>query len=165
MSLPKSVNLLTLEPWKENSLLIRFEHTLGKDEDETYSKPVTFDFQDVFRSFAIVSVRETTLAGNQWLSDAKRFQFTAKTAESNQIPKTVEPIARDNSHMLEQKPKPFPDISIAQYYQPTYRMGQRRLRELSDVNDFTITLKPMEIRTFVAELEWRPNVQPFRPPF
>lgn len=126
LSLPKNVHILTFEPWKSDSLLIRFEHILAKGEDEQYSKEVSFDFKDVFRSFDIVSVRETKLAGNQWLSDSKPLNFSAKSFDSN-------------------------------------RIARNKRADNYDDDDFMITLKPMEIRTFIAELEWRPKVKPFRP--
>lgn len=82
-SLPPNVNLLTLEPWKENSILVRFEHILEKNEDPSYSKPVQFKLQDFFGSFNIEEIRETTLDGNQWKEDSNSFHFKV---ESNYMP-------------------------------------------------------------------------------
>lgn len=129
LTLPKNVNILTFEPWKKNSFLIRFEHILAVYEDEQYSQEVSFDFKDVFRSFDIVGVRETTLAANQWLSESKPLKFIAKTTDPNRIKKTV-----------------F-----------SSRTSSRNCND-----DFLITLKPMEMRTFIVELKWRPKVKPFR---
>lgn len=79
--LPKNVHLLTFEPWKENSILIRFEHIFDKDEDKTYSQPVSFDLiQDLFHGFDVVSIRETSLSANQWLDEVNRLSFTTKRA-------------------------------------------------------------------------------------
>lgn len=85
LSLPKNVHLLTFEPWRTNSLLIRFEHILAKGEDQKYSQPVTFDFQDVFRGLNVASIRETTLSANQWLDKANRLQFTSVTTDENEV--------------------------------------------------------------------------------
>lgn len=39
--LPPNVQILTLEPWTENEVLLRLEHIFAKDEDEVLSQPVT----------------------------------------------------------------------------------------------------------------------------
>lgn len=43
--LPENVHLLTLDSWSEdgNTILIRLEHILEKEDDETLSKDVTVD--------------------------------------------------------------------------------------------------------------------------
>uniref|UniRef100_A0A182M1X9 alpha-mannosidase n=1 Tax=Anopheles culicifacies TaxID=139723 RepID=A0A182M1X9_9DIPT len=64
-----------MEPWKEDTVLIRFEHLFAKDEDTQYSLPVQIDFQHLFADVNVVSVRETTLAGNQWKEDSKRMVY------------------------------------------------------------------------------------------
>lgn len=104
---------MTLEPWRPNSYLLRFEHLLEKTEDEHYSKPATFDLLDVFGGlFEIVSVRETNLAANQWVSQVKRFKFRIV----------------DNTTIDEVANRPTePDDSLK----------------------FSITLNPMQIRTYV----------------
>mgnify|MGYP005983619713 len=42
-SLPDNVQLLTLEPWKDNTILLRLEHVLEKDDDPNLSVDVTVD--------------------------------------------------------------------------------------------------------------------------
>lgn len=124
--MPKNVHLLTLEPWKQNAILVRFEHIFAKDEDPKYSQPVSFDFEDVFRGINVASLRETTLSANQWLNEANRLQFKAETVadESNVIPVSEE---YSESNELEE--------------------------ENDDYTNFKITLNPMEIRTFVVKLK------------
>lgn len=70
---------MTFEPWKESSLLIRFEHILEKGEDPVLSAPVRFDLQDVFPGFE-VDMREVSLSANQWAEDLKRLHFSQETA-------------------------------------------------------------------------------------
>lgn len=41
--LPDNVQLLTLEPWTDNTVLVRLEHILEKNEDENLSQKVTVD--------------------------------------------------------------------------------------------------------------------------
>merc|ERR1719242_2067763 len=39
-SLPDNIHILTLEPWKENQILLRLEHQFDIDEDPQLSLPV-----------------------------------------------------------------------------------------------------------------------------
>lgn len=153
LSLPQNVHLLTFEPWKDETILMRFEHILEKYEDIEYASAVTFNFNDVFRSFNIYELRETTLAGNQWLNEAKRFKFrpqsSNETTEENEI-NTVSPsIKTDDTNIS--KISPTPEVSESR---------QKRKRNRNNVADdddnYTITLNPMQIRTFVVTLEWKP---------
>ncbi|KAK7789693.1 hypothetical protein R5R35_011514 [Gryllus longicercus] len=82
MPLPANVHLLTLEPWKGRSLLVRLEHILEKGEDPKLSKSVTVSLKNLFAPFEIVSARETMLGANEWKKDSSRLQW--KT-ESNSI--------------------------------------------------------------------------------
>lgn len=145
LSLPLNVNLMTFEPWKENSILVRFEHLLEKGEDPMYSKPVRFNLQDIFRSFSIEAIRETTLAGNQWKEDNKRFQFKADPAYLQQVTKAalfgVNPFRQDKVAQS--------DIETKQ------EEAAENLRNVSN-EGYEIVLGPMQIRTFVMELEFRP---------
>ncbi|XP_029732563.2 lysosomal alpha-mannosidase-like [Aedes albopictus] len=140
LSLPLNVNLMTFEPWKDNSLLVRFEHLLEKDEDPMYSKPVRFNLQDIFRSFSIEEIRETTLAGNQWKEDNTRFQFKADPNYLKQITRA----------------------EIVNPFNGTERVvktdDQSASENLKNVSNegFEIVLGPMQIRTFVMQLEFRP---------
>lgn len=140
---------MTLEPWKSDSILIRFEHILENNEDEQYSKAVTFNFHDVFRSFNVISIRETTLSANQWLDEAKRFHFKAKTEDENSISFISESPEKEKRQL---KLDINPDISPRQYFKRANKYKRQHAIE-DDDDDLTITLKPMEIRTFIIELE------------
>ncbi|XP_055640599.1 lysosomal alpha-mannosidase-like isoform X1 [Toxorhynchites rutilus septentrionalis] len=134
LSLPLNVNLMSFEPWKENSILVRFEHLLEKDEDPTYSKPVKFNLQDIFRSFSIEEVHETTLAGNQWKEENTRLKF--------------KPDPEYLQHPSAEYPKHSNVVSGP----------ADTVESLRNVNNdgYEIELAPMQIRTFVMELEYRP---------
>uniref|UniRef100_A0A2M4DMV2 Alpha-mannosidase n=1 Tax=Anopheles darlingi TaxID=43151 RepID=A0A2M4DMV2_ANODA len=80
--LPPNVNLLTLEPWKDGTVLVRFEHLFEQGEDPVYSKPVQFNVRNVLFALNIESIHETTLGANQWKQDSKRLHFSF---ESNEI--------------------------------------------------------------------------------
>ena len=45
---PDNVNILTLEPWDDGTVLLRLEHTLEKGEDENLSQEVTVDVSVIF---------------------------------------------------------------------------------------------------------------------
>lgn len=127
--LPKNVHLLTLEPWKKNSILVRFEHIFAKDESKEYSRPVSFDFKDVLQGLKVASMRETTLGANQWLNEVDRLQFEAKTeATSNEVSDSTEYELNEIDDQLDSEAE-------------------------DDSTDFKVTLKPMEIRTFVVKLK------------
>ncbi|XP_033225298.1 lysosomal alpha-mannosidase-like [Belonocnema kinseyi] len=74
-ALPPNIHILTLEPWKDGSMLFRMEHIFESDESVIFSTPVTINIQDLFSAFTITSVRETTLGGNQWLEDNDRLKW------------------------------------------------------------------------------------------
>ncbi|XP_046293708.1 lysosomal alpha-mannosidase isoform X1 [Marmota monax] len=112
--LPPSVHLLTLARWGLNKLLLRFEHqfTVWEDSGRNLSAPVTLDLRDLFSSFTITHVQETTLAANQPRASASRLQWTLKDGPTPH-------------------PAPF------------------------TLDPSSITLQPMEIRTFVALVQWK----------
>ncbi|XP_053673280.1 lysosomal alpha-mannosidase-like [Anopheles nili] len=85
--LPPNVNLLTLEPWKDGTVLVRFEHLFEKGEDPVYSQAVRFNVRDVLYALNIDSIYETTLGANQWKGDAKRLQFSTDTSANEISPK------------------------------------------------------------------------------
>ncbi|KAJ6645895.1 Lysosomal alpha-mannosidase, partial [Pseudolycoriella hygida] len=130
LSLPQNVNLMTLEPWKENSILIRFEHILEANEDPEYSKPAKFHLKDVFHNFDISEIRETTLAANQWKNEATRMRFRYEDVEDFEEVTQITALNKDESN-------------------------ERVTRDLG-VDGWNIVLQPMEIRTFIITLEWRP---------
>lgn len=131
LALPKNVYLMSMEPRRENSYLVRFEHLLEKNEDvEGYSKEVKFNLKDVFGPlFDIESVRETNLAANLWKSDVSRFTF-AKDSTAKDIHQREE---RDNE----------------------FQHGTNNVNEDSDDDDddYSFTLAPMQIRTFEITVE------------
>lgn len=95
---------------------------MEKNDDKEFSKDITFNLTDVFRSFRIVDIREATLAGNQWLNEAKTFEFTAEGEKKR----------RSTNEVNEDETK--------------------------NVDKFVITLKPMEIRTFILQVDFNIHV-------
>ncbi|RZF46632.1 hypothetical protein LSTR_LSTR014959 [Laodelphax striatellus] len=112
-TVPSNVKILTLEPWKGRSLLIRLENIFENGEDELYSKEANVNLQDLFSAFKVVSAEETTLGANLLLKDLQRLKWKS---QSNYIEK-------------------------------------QGLSDQQTLTDFNVTLKPMQIRTFIVEVE------------
>lgn len=121
---------MSLEPWNKDSLLVRFEHLFEENEDSEYSKPVKFNFENVFKDYDINKIQEVTLSANQWIEDANRLKFRKDpdTSEKRYNPKTVNPSAYEKF------------ISVARH------------KPLKFDENFEVTLSPMEIRTFIVTL-------------
>ncbi|XP_066593863.1 lysosomal alpha-mannosidase isoform X1 [Prorops nasuta] len=96
-SLPPNIHVLTLEPWKDDTVLLRLEHVFEINEAKDYSKAVTVNLKNLFSKFTIESVQETTLGGNQWLKDMNRLRWNS---ESNNITEQIDAMkpveVRDN---------------------------------------------------------------------
>ena len=119
---------MSLEPWKENEVLIRFEHIMEKNDDPELSKPARFNFGDVFRGFDVASIKEATLAGNQWIDDAVRFKFHPDPDYTNKLNYTLNQF--NNKRFIS--------------------MNTESSRKLTF--DVEIVLDPMQIRTFIVTL-------------
>ncbi|KAJ8675629.1 hypothetical protein QAD02_011415 [Eretmocerus hayati] len=73
--LPKSVRILTLEPWRNDTVLLRLEHLFEKREASQYSAQVEIDLKDLFPNLEIKDIVETNLGANQNLEDEKRLRW------------------------------------------------------------------------------------------
>lgn len=150
LSLPQNVNLMTLEPWKDNSILVRFEHILEGHDDPEYSKPAMFNLKDVFHNFDISEIRETTLSANQWKDEATRMKFRNDDDEqsvnisSNELNPSEELSDLDKITVL-----------LRDEAGDANTVPRNRSRSV-DTSTWNIILQPMEIRTFIFTLEWRP---------
>ncbi len=145
---------MTLEPWKENSILVRFEHILEANEDSEYSKPAMFNLKDVFHNFDISDIRETTLSANQWKDEATRMKFRNDDEQSVNTSNTSIPASGSEevddldkiTVLYKDESNDEPDVI------PLYIRNRSRAAK----DTWNIILQPMEIRTFVMTLEWRP---------
>ncbi|XP_053622765.1 lysosomal alpha-mannosidase-like isoform X3 [Plodia interpunctella] len=70
--LPDGVHLLTLEPWRHGSLLIRFEN-INEAPTSLY-----VDMSDLFKNIKVKSYRETTLAANMYLGDRMKWRWNTE---------------------------------------------------------------------------------------
>ncbi|KAJ8915809.1 hypothetical protein NQ315_004621 [Exocentrus adspersus] len=93
-ALPENVNILTFEPWGDESYILRLEHILEKDEDPSLSNNTVVDLNAVFNSVMIHEITETTLAANQRLEDYQmRTKYTWNTTgeKMDVIPDATDP--------------------------------------------------------------------------
>ncbi|XP_042638582.1 lysosomal alpha-mannosidase-like [Orycteropus afer afer] len=112
--LPPAVRLLTLALWGRRTLLLRLEHqfAVGEAVDGNLSSPVTLNLRNLFSTFTITRLKETTLAANQPQDGASRLQWTSN-------------------------------------------MGPALHTRAPALDPAAITLRPMEIRTFLASVRWK----------
>lgn len=164
-----------MEPWKEGTLLVRFEHILERSEDpQLYSGSVTFNVNDAFRGLSISEIRETTLAANQWINEAKRFTFQESNDTNTGYDYTVPAVNLTNqethfvrSDNIQIEIKLDPKASIESQRNRTrrftdpepfnylkYKNKRKSAASYADraADPFVITLNPMQIRTFILTL-------------
>lgn len=149
LPIPRNVHVLTFEPWTQDKLyghsyIVRFEHLFEKDEDPQYSKPVRFNFQDAFRGLDVQSIRETTLAGNQWLEDATRFKFKPDSMKDS-----TEEFSKYESMMRKTTDEVKDSVEARSLGGDVNKMDPNAR---SVAFDYEITLEPMQIRTFIVKM-------------
>ena len=74
--LPENVHILTLEPWRENQILLRLEHQFDVDEDPKLSLPVKINIKKLFNPntvpFTVKKIIEVALGANLPENKVKR---------------------------------------------------------------------------------------------
>ncbi|CAI4224969.1 unnamed protein product [Auanema sp. JU1783] len=70
--LPDYLNLLSIEKWKDNTLLLRLEHLYQSGEDKENSKPKEIIVNKMFTEFEIVNMEELKLGGNRKVTASSR---------------------------------------------------------------------------------------------
>lgn len=130
--LPKMINLLSLESWDQENVLIRLEHIFEINEDADCSRPVQVSLRRMFRNFKVVKAREMTLDALQDVEVARtnrlRFQ-TSTNPYKNYTDELGDFVNMDYvSHLIESVP-PGEDL-------------------------FIVELRPMEIRTFLVQIHY-----------
>ncbi|CAF4357996.1 unnamed protein product, partial [Rotaria magnacalcarata] len=85
-TLPLNIHLLTFEQLGQKEYLVRVEHYFELFEDDTYSQPVSFDLQSIFKSLgAINSTVELTLGANLPLAELQRLEWLTGDKESSRM--------------------------------------------------------------------------------
>lgn len=99
-------------------------------------------FQNLFSPFEITSIKETTLGANQWLSENERLNFDV--AASLEALVNLDQSVDDSE--LRKKWNRMGDINN------NVKRGVV-IEVPEDLEDFTISLSPMQIRTLVIEVK------------
>ncbi|CAF3324143.1 unnamed protein product [Rotaria socialis] len=85
-TLPLNIHLLTFEQLGQKNYLVRVEHYFELFEDDTYSQPVTFDLQLIFKSLGVInSTVELTLGANLPLAELQRLEWLTGDKESSRM--------------------------------------------------------------------------------
>jgi len=127
--LPHTVKLVTLTnnyaSFNNGSLMLRFSHLFSTGESDL-ATPTTFSLSSIFSKagLKIKSIRETSLTGNQGIKemDAKKFKWNTEAGNERVA-------AQMNSYKSFNGRVPFDEKS----------------------KDLSLTLRPMEVRTFLAD--------------
>lgn len=132
--LPKMINLLTLESWDPETVLIRLEHIFEINEDADLSRPVQVSLNQMFRNFKIIKVREMSLNGMQDIEAARVNRLRFQTA-SNPYRNYTDELA---------------DFVITDYVNPLIELNAAKQGE----DLLIVELRPMEIRTFLVQIAY-----------
>ncbi|XP_063392346.1 lysosomal alpha-mannosidase-like [Cydia fagiglandana] len=173
--LPRQIRILTLEPWKAGSVLLRLENTLEKNDrttqrldlpdDTPLPTHINVELRKLFQHLRIKSVRETTLAANQWLEEARQMDWSTRyvytggddgiLSEDVDYAEDEKSAHKDSESEPEQDPD-FPDKRAERRNQhkrtPRYDNRRKRAVNISENfvdNDFTNEAK--EITTEADE--------------
>ncbi|GIY50003.1 lysosomal alpha-mannosidase, partial [Caerostris extrusa] len=181
--LPPNVHLLTLEPWKKGTVLIRLEHIYEYDEDSVLSKPVDVSLKGALLG-GLCLFSTVTLSP---LTDLHQIAVTMHQNLERRLslfpPSSSSPMKKIASNCYYNAKKEFltyfTDFNVVSLEETTLSANQflkeaRRLcwkidgakdvcgnsttqgrQKLSAVNDdLTVRLGPMEIRTFIAQVTY-----------
>ncbi|PZC72813.1 hypothetical protein B5X24_HaOG210558 [Helicoverpa armigera] len=136
--LPRHIHVLTLEPWKAGTVLLRLENTLENPIRERYrndkndgpedynTKPthITVELKKIFLQMNIKMVRETTLAANQWLDDARQMDWSTRYvysgADDGILPEDAEEGDEKPIKTGENKESEDPDYTRRKYIRPRF---------------------------------------------
>lgn len=130
--MPMNVHLLTFDQLTPKQYLVRVEHYFELNEDANYSQPVTIDLQTLFKSIGTISnMTELTLAANLPLSNLHRLDWMTTDGESSHVDMSSGKLLYIETCLL----------SYSDYFEERYSS-----------NGTTITLNPMQIRTFQINL-------------
>ncbi len=123
--LPVNVQLVTLEATSDGELLVRIGHAFAVDEHTMLSAPVELDLFTLLQDYHPISAVETTLSANQPLTE----QLSSK-------------IQWDMS-----------DQAVAAHRKAVKTAATLGANKLRNQNTFPVTLGPMQIKTFVVQLQ------------
>lgn len=122
-ALPKNLEIVSLASWDDKTLLLRIGHQFGVDEDSELSKPATVDLQTLFAGAHITSIQERGLGGTISSDEVEKRRITWPLEAGGNAGNAEVRRPRDGRHG---------------------RHGATAT---------TVTLGPLQIRTFLLEME------------
>ncbi|KAK3085464.1 hypothetical protein FSP39_003781 [Pinctada imbricata] len=140
--IPQNVHILTLEHLSQQNssdtsqqqILLRLEHIYEKGEGGQLSSPAKVELRDLLKGYEVLSATELTLGANLKKSDLHRLPWKSRTTNDENVLKFL-PYNRNRF------------LNILK--------GRKILNKFSD--DLTITLNPMEIKTFHISVKKKGN--------
>ncbi|KAI8431712.1 hypothetical protein MSG28_016181 [Choristoneura fumiferana] len=148
--LPVGVNLLAIEPWADEKLLIRFENYL----DSKLSSEYTYvDLSKLFKTITIKSIQETTLAANRYMSEFEKWKWRTHDAYPGATVEDFDGIeieveSSKNDKYNEKFIEEF-GMMINEEFGTDDAESEKKVRAVPD--ELLIKLKPKQIRTFIAD--------------
>ncbi|KFM74950.1 Lysosomal alpha-mannosidase, partial [Stegodyphus mimosarum] len=129
--LPQNIHVLTLERLDDHRILLRLEHFHEKYDDPNLSESVTVSLNNLFRPFKVIYYEETTLSANKYLYEAEKLNWPVANEDNGS--------EYSSNHL--------------------HRVLQADSNESFSMQDgeeghLIITLKPMEIRTFILKVDY-----------
>lgn len=121
VDLDPRVEVLTLEPWIERKALLRLGHMYSVGEHPVYSQPITIDMLNFFSGKTIASFVEASLTGTR----------------------TKDEIDRDRAE--------YTRVNTIEADGQIRNTGFTPSQKKEGVASTTVTLNPMEIKTFWVE--------------
>lgn len=158
-SVPSNVQILTLEPWKKSDLLLRLEHVFEKSDAAGLSKPAVVDLENLFKPFKLKTVTEMTLGANQKVKEhdnelhfasgksldailQQNLVDSLDFSKNTQVHETLEYLWLRNVYKADQCESNFiNEFDFASNL------------ELDESSGMKIDLNPMQIRTFILEVD------------
>ncbi|CAL1260740.1 unnamed protein product [Larinioides sclopetarius] len=133
--LPHNVHLLTLERLDDHRILLRLEHFYEvTDEPE---RTVTVSLNNLFRPFRVIYFQETTLSANKYLYEVEKLKWRSQDEE-------------DAAFENELSPAPTNDLTEVMEAEA----NEGYVVNESEDDHLRITLKPMQIRTFILKVDY-----------
>ena len=163
-SLPKHIQLITFERWSHTQYLLRLGHAFAVNEDIVYSTPITIDiyklFLPIWSVYTPISVVEMNLSVNQLRADmlANKIKWRVKGEEEEE---------QEDGHNYDRNSDSGADSAIrssssSESSSDERRSGEsvtnsklkgRNTVETKDEDSWLITLKPMEIKTYLITIK------------
>ena len=161
-SLPKHIQLITFERWSHTQYLLRLGHAFAINEDIVYSTPITIDiyklFLPIWSVYTPISVVEMNLSVNQPRAGmlAKKIKWRVREDDEEE--------EEEEGHNYDSSSESDADSANSRSSAnssdgekdgesvTSSKLKGRNTVETKDEDSWLITLKPMEIKTYLITI-------------